>query len=99
MTIHKDSGHLLVFIYGEYLKDANFLGVVNDISKKLKWDLNKTLRASNYLSDSKMVETDDSGYIILRILPAGIDIVEDNNKFKVAFGVNLGFFNISLSEE
>ncbi len=98
MSIQKDSAELLVYIYKEYSKDANFLGVVEKIAKELKWDFDRTLRASKYLSDSKIIETDDTGYVILKLLPDGINTVENNKRFKTTFGINIGIFNISRSE-
>jgi len=78
-----------------------------DVFDETEWEAKRINFAYNYLDQRRLLKgvggSRDSkgldGFIVLWLLPDGIDIVENEPEFKdtFGFGVNLGVFNFSWS--
>jgi len=90
MVISKDAEELLIFLYKEYIK-PNFEGLsLEQIQKIINRASDRISRAIAYLSQNKFIilEGDTNffkGFIIISLLPEGINTVENQNKFKKQF--------------
>ena len=102
MGIQKDAGELLTLLYKKYIEDKEedfFFLSPEDTKKETDWNMGRLIRALDYLSDREFIELDT--YCVRKILPDGIDTVENEDKFKTTFGfgINIGVFNFSWSKE
>ena len=98
MGIQKDAGELLVYCYEEQLKGNSTDS--SEFKSVSGWDITRALNAVRYLSDKGLIQgqISDQGYFFVsRLLPQGIDIIENKNEFKNTFGftVNLGVVSFS----
>ena len=99
MGIQKDAGELLAYIYNRYTQDVNWTGRA-DIENETKWDKGRIDRAIKYLRDLNLIsniidylgdhKSSSPGFRIGGLTPQGIDIVEDKQKFKSTFGLEIG---------
>lgn len=107
MGVQKDASELLIFFYDELIKKGKDSVKAQDVFDVTRWDGKRINFAYNYLNqlgllkgvggarDSKGLD----GFVVLWLLPKGIDIVENEPKFEETFGyeVNLGVFKFSWS--
>ncbi|MBI2579456.1 MAG: hypothetical protein HYW27_00965, partial [Candidatus Aenigmarchaeota archaeon] len=66
------------------------------------WERDRVERAVNYLRDRcfiQIIASYGGGLFINGMTPDGIDIIENEDKFKTTFGINLGVFSISWTKE
>ena len=100
MTIRTDSGNLLLYIYKCKI-DGNEISTTDQLLIETGWDDVRLNNAIQYLVESKFVSgkvlktigsTKVQVAFITDIIPLGINIIEDESKFKQNFGftVNLG---------
>ena len=101
MTIQEDAGKILLFIYNRYVNDKSKPNA-QILLDETKWDGKRIDRAVKYLNDMNAIEmifTADNRmyggltrFILKKITPLGINIVEDKPEFKRNFGfeVTLG---------
>ena len=73
---------------------------MENFKKESKWDEVRIKNAVEYLKDKGLVHINQflgGGFIIFKIYPDGIDIIEDKHKFKNTFGfeINLGLIKFS----
>lgn len=102
MTITKDAEELLVFLYKEYTK-SDFEGLsLEQIQKITSWESDRISRATAYLHQNKFINLEGDtnffkGFIIIGLLPEGVNTVENKNKFKKYFShvVDLKFYQFS----
>lgn len=105
MVVQKDAGELLLFFYDELVnKDKSSVGT-QDVIDTTKWDGKRINLAYNYLNDIGVLKSDgclgniDGAriFFVMRLLPEGINIVENQPDFKRNFGfeVNLGLIKFS----
>lgn len=105
MTIRKDSGNLLLYIYKLKIENKEMLDS-NQLIKETEWNKVRINNASQYLIDSGFVKgkifkgmdsTKVIDTIIIDITPSGINIIEAQSEFKQNFGftVNLGLIQIN----
>ena len=105
MGIQKDAGELLLFVYDELVNKGKSSVGTQDVLNTTKWDGKRINLAYNYLND---IGTFKSGgnvgkingaqiFFVMRLLPEGINIVENKPEFKQNFGfdVNLGLLKFS----
>lgn len=101
MGIQKDAGEILVFLYKKYIENPYSISgmTLSQLSREMKWNDGRIIRAIDYLSDKKMLDIDrliGTGFIIDKIHSDGIDIIENENKFVAEFGVSVGFFSVKF---
>jgi carbamoylphosphate synthase large subunit len=98
MGIQKDAGELLAYIYSRYTQDVNGTGRA-DIENESKWNTGRIDRAIKYLRELDLIDimvylgdhkSSSYGFRIGGLTPQGIDIVEDKQKFKSTFGLEIG---------
>jgi hypothetical protein len=105
MAIQKDAGELLLFMYDELVnKNKSSVGTQN-VLDTTKWNGNRLNHAYNYLNDMGILKgggglgnTDGAQiFFVMRLLPQGINIIENQPEFKRNFGfeVNLGLLKFS----
>lgn len=107
MGIQKDAGELLGTIYSMYLEQKNVDFWYSIDAEKLVdsigWELDRIKRALTYLYDLKFIKLYEDSTIISGLYPAGIDTIENKDKFERQFGftLNLGLlqFNWNAKEK
>lgn len=106
MAIREDAGELLLFVYKKYIeKYIDELTTFEDFKKESGWNEVRIMNAVEYLKDRELINVnsyymypnDGRSFVIYKIYPNGIDIIEDKQKFKDIFGfeINLGMFKFS----
>lgn len=103
MGIREDAGELLLFAYKRY-SEGEDLTEFQEFQKESGWDDIRIRNAFKYLQDRMLIKGSQyigGGFVIERILPDGIDIIENQNNFKEIFGfkVNLGVISFSWNKE
>jgi hypothetical protein len=109
MGIQQDSGELLLFFYDELVKKGKMSVGTQDVIDATKWDGKRISLAYHYLDDMGILKGGGglgniNGahiFFVMRILPLGINIIENQPNFKNTFGfeVNLGLFKFSWATE
>jgi hypothetical protein len=104
MTIQKDAGEILLFIYEKYTGGVEYLDA-KQIVDTTKWDAGRINRAIHYLNDLGSLKMNFymgntngvHNFGIMGLTPEGIQTVESKDHFKRNFGftVNLGLFSYS----
>lgn len=96
MGILKDAGEILFFVYKEYTTGNEQISS-NNVIETTKWEKGRVNRAVRYLDDIggiKMIsqgnKPDEYHFIIRKVEPHGIHIIEDKSKFKKTFGFEVG---------
>ena len=105
MAVQKDAGELLLFFYDELVNKAKSGVGTQDVLNETGWDGNRINLAYNYLNDLGLLKAgggagnieDARIFLVITLLPNGINIVEDQPEFKRTFGfeVNLGLIKFS----
>jgi len=101
-TITKDVEELLVFLHKEYTK-PDFEGLsLDQIQKITSWASDRISRAIAYLYPNNFISLEGDTiffkeFIIMGLLPEGVNIVENKNKFKKHFNhvIDLKFYQFS----
>jgi len=103
MGVQKDAGELLLFFYDQMI-NKDQIGT-QQVIEETKWESNRINNAYNYLNDMGILKQEmflgnTNGvlnFLVLRLYPEGINIVENQPEFKRNFGfeVNLGLFKFS----
>ncbi|RLI95458.1 MAG: hypothetical protein DRO90_00285 [Candidatus Altiarchaeales archaeon] len=111
MGVQKDAGELLLFFYDELVNKGKSSVGTQDVINATKWDGKRINLAYNYLNDLGILKSHEAIgningaqiFFVTRILPEGINIIENQPEFKRTFGfeVNLGLlkFSWSIQEE
>ena len=104
MGIQKDAGEILLFMYDRYVNDDSKVNA-EVLLDTTKWEGNRIDRAIKYLKDIGAIDiiltlSNVKGvqhFILKKITPLGINIVENKPEFKRNFGfeVNLGLLKFS----
>ncbi len=104
MTIKGDAGEILLFMYDCYVNDRDSVNP-EKLLETTKWEGNRIDRAVKYLKEIGAIDViltlgNHQGvqhFILKRITPLGINIVENQPEFKENFGfeVNLGLLKFS----
>ena len=104
MTIQEDAGKILLFIYDSYISNKAKPNA-QILLDETKWDGKRVDRAIKYLKDLGALELIFTAgqikglqiFILKKITPMGINIVENQPEFKSNFGfeVNLGLLKFS----
>ena len=104
MTIKSDAGEILLFIYDCYVND-NDSANPEKLLESTKCDVDRIDRAIKYLKDIGVIDIiltlgnlkGIQHFILKKITPMGINIVENQPEFKRNFGfeVNLGLLKFS----
>jgi len=97
MSIQKDAGELLEYVYERYTKGENMIKP-DGLIKETRWEAHRINNARTYLSDRDLIKiAKQSGnvegvanYIITGLTPSGIDMIENEKKFKTTFGFEIG---------
>ncbi len=98
MGIQKDAGELLKLCYDKYQKGE---ALDRDMFKEISgWDSIRINNAVKYLFNLRLIyglTSDQGSFKITEVLPEGINIVENVNKFESTFGfkINLGVVSFS----
>jgi len=105
MVLQKDAGELLLFFYDELVNKGKSSVGTQDVLDATKWDGKRINLAYNYLNDIGVLKSNRrlgiiSGaqiFFVMRLLPEGINIIENQPEFKRNFGfeVNLGLMKFS----
>ena len=105
MKIQKDAGELLLFFYKTFANNDKDIISTQCVLDETGWDGNRINLTYNYLNDSGMLKsTPQAGniqgaqiFLVERLYPPGINIVENQSEFKKTFGfeVNLGLLKFS----
>lgn len=103
MGIQKDAGKILAFIYSNYVNKNSSVNP-KMLIEITKWDGNRIDRAIKYLNDLGAVDIiltignykGVQDFIMKRLTPLGIQMVENQKEFKKNFGftINLGLIKI-----
>jgi len=104
MGIQKDAGELLEYIYERYTKGENMIKP-DGLIKETRWEAHRINNARTYLSDRDLIKiAKQSGnvegvanYIITGLTPSGIDMIENEEKFKTTFGFEIGLPGLKFS--
>jgi hypothetical protein len=108
MGVQNDAGELLLFFYDELIKNGKNSVTTKDVSKATKWVDNRIKAAFSYLNDlnvfySYLGSGLGSGlditenFDVTRLLPKGIKIVENQQKFKNEFGLEVNLASLKFS--
>lgn len=97
MSTNKDAGELLAVIDKKYEWDGRGLSS-KEIKEITKWENHRILVATNYLKDIGAITIlrswgNDNGlanFDIEGLTGLGIEMVQDSNKFKRTFGIEIG---------
>jgi hypothetical protein len=99
MGIQKDSAEVLAFLYNKHVSSERIFGLDKEnLSEELKWESSRVGRTLAYLGDKGLIEIIES-LVIERITAKGVDTIENESKFKLEFGINLGILNIKIKED
>ena len=103
MGIQKDAGEILLFMYDKYINDDEKVNA-EVLLDTTKWEGNRIDRAIKYLKDIGAIDIiltlgnvkGVQHFILKKITPLGINIVENQLEFKRNFGfeVNLGIIKV-----
>ena len=104
MGIQKDAGEILIFMYDKYGNDDEKVNA-EVLLDTTKWEGNRIDRAIKYLKDIDAIDIiltlgnvkGVQHFILKKITPKGINIVENKPEFSRNFGfeVNLGLLKFS----
>jgi len=104
MGIQKDAGEILLFMYDKYVNDDREANA-EVLLDTTKWEGNRIDRAIKYLKDMGAIDIiltlgnikGVQHFILKKITPSGINIVENKPEFKRNFGfeVNLALLKFS----
>lgn len=105
MGIQKDAGEILAFLYKDKIEGKG-VKQGDEIQKETEWEKIRINNALEYLIGKELIEgksikTLGSSLAVFvhnkGMTSYGIDIIEDQEKFKgtFGFGFNLGIFNFS----
>ncbi|MBI3032406.1 hypothetical protein HYY69_02935 [Candidatus Woesearchaeota archaeon] len=105
MGIQQDAGELLLYFYDKLInKNLTSVGT-QDVLDTTKWDGTRVNHAYNYLNDLGILKgggglgniNGAQIFFVMRLLPEGINIIENQPEFKRKFGfeVNLGLLKFS----
>ena len=108
MSIQKDAGELLEYVYERYTKGENMFITPDDLREETRWEAHRINNARNYLSGHDLIKipkiAKQSGnvegvdnYIITGLTQNGIDIIENEEKFKTTFGFETGLPGLKIS--
>lgn len=102
MGIRNDAGELLFYAYTRYQKGEQVSHT--DLKAESGWDDSRLRNALKYLQEKGLVKATlflGGNFFIDKVLPEGIDIVENEPEFKDTFGVslNLGILQFSWKTE
>lgn len=97
MTIQKDAGNLLIFLYDEYIKKSS-ITKAKEIINNTKWEANRINRAIMYLRDEELVKVEFliayidgvQDFWVEGLTPKGIKVIENKKEFKKNFGFEIG---------
>jgi hypothetical protein len=98
MSIQKDAGELLVYVYNQYVQSVRWTTREN-VKTETKWDTGRIDNAIEYLKDSELIKiilylgdakSDSYGFGITGLTPQGINIAENKQIFKSTFGFEIG---------
>src|SRR3989344_47413 len=105
MGVQKDDGELLLYFYEELVNKNRNNVSTQEVLDTTKWDGNKVNHAYNYLNDLGIFKgggelgniNGAQIFFVMRLLPEGINIIENQPEFKRNFGfeVNLGLLKFS----
>ena len=94
MGIQKDAGELLLYFYDVYTKKGVDMEVRHhEIMDMTKWEKTRLDIAIYYLVGRNLIAGIDGFggfYSVDKVLPDGIDIIENKNKFKRTFNFEVG---------
>lgn len=111
MGVQKDSGELLLFFYDALVNKGKDQIGTQEVIDETKWESKRINNAYNYLRDLGVLKEElflgntkgVLNFIVLRLFPQGVNIVENQPEFRRNFGfeVNLGLlkFNWGATEK
>ncbi|MBT3582632.1 hypothetical protein HN924_02210 [Candidatus Woesearchaeota archaeon] len=111
MGVQKDAGELLLFFYDMLVNKGESTVGTQEVLTETNWDGKRINFAYNYLNDLGILKSGGGCgniksaqiFFVMRLLPNGINIIENQPEFKRNFGfeVNLGLIKFSwgLSEK
>lgn len=99
MGIQKDAEEILVYIYKKYIQHSE-VPSIKEMLEETRWNYDRIKRAILYLKEKDLIDgisLADGSFITTKITANGIDVIENQNKFKKNFGhtVNLGIYKFS----
>lgn len=102
MGIREDAGNVLGYAYKLY-KQGKMLSS-EDFKNESKWPDERARNAVRYLNDEEMIETRfvfGGSWLIAKLNPAGIDVIESESEFKNNFGItiNLGVLEFNWTKQ
>jgi hypothetical protein len=107
MGVQKDAGELLLFFYDEIINKGKDQVGTRKVLDSTEWESSRLNNAYNYLNDMEILKQEmflgntegAINFVVLRVYPAGINVVENQPSFKATFGfeVNLGLLKFSWS--
>lgn len=105
MAVQKDAGELLLFFYDQLVNQGKSSVGTQEVIDTTGWEGNRINLAYNYLNDLSLLKGGGGIgnikgaqiFFVMRLLPEGINIVENQPEFKRNFGfeVNLGLLKFS----
>jgi len=100
MSIQKDAGELLLYSYKLYEKGE--MTISEDVLNKNNWEMIRLRNAVQYLQDKgliKVISLVGGHFIIEKLFPVAIDIIENQPSFKHQFGFTVNLALIQFSWE
>ena len=105
MGIKEDSGKILKYLYDQYVTENSV--DANNLIEETSWDGKRIDRSLKYLKDINAIKItlffgNVSGlqnFNFDKMTPDGISIIEDEASFKHTFGINLGIFSWSTTQQ
>lgn len=102
MTVQKDAEEILILIYQRYI-ETNQTMSNQEVTTETNWESGKVERALRYLNQKGFVDTISTfgNTIIKRITADGIDVIENEDKFRRNFNhtIDLGVYKFSWGAE
>jgi len=105
MGIQKDAGELLLFFYNELVNKGEGSVGTQKVLDETRWEGKRVNLAYGYLNDLGLLKgggglgniNGAQIFFVMRLLPEGINIIENQPEFKRNFGfeVNLGLLKFS----
>jgi hypothetical protein len=108
MTVKKDAGELLKFMYDRYTQGSLKIAS-QDVINETDWEATRINNAIDFLKDigalKIVLSVGNTGgvknFFVHGLTPVGIDMIENEDKFKTTFGFEAGIplFKFSWKRE
>jgi hypothetical protein len=105
MSVIKDSGTMLIYIYKQFIEKGKSSISTKEIIGETKWDSKRINNSFNYLKDLNLIKQsmfigNTEGvynFLIMGLTPAGINMIEQEKSFKKNFNLEVNLLLAKFS--